>query len=86
MPRRARLSLKGVAHHVIQRGNHRSACFLRRGRLSTLPEMADGYAVLCDCRIHAYVLMTNHVHLLLTPDRANGVSDLMKRLGQCYVQ
>ena len=39
-----------------------------------------------DCAIHAYVLMTNHVHLLLTAATAEGPSMLMKHLGQCYVQ
>ena len=56
-----------MAWHIIQRGNNRSACFYAeedyRRYLDTLKEQADKH----DCQIHAYVLMTNHVHLLVTP-------------------
>lgn len=48
--------------------------------------MAKEYAVLCECQVHAYVLMTNHVHLLITPTYSGGLGVLMRRLGQCYVQ
>jgi putative transposase len=86
MPRRARLALAGVAWHIIQRGNNRSACFYAeedyRLYLDTLQEQAEKYG----CAVHAYVLMTNHVHLLLTPETADGPSLLMKHLGQRYVQ
>ena len=86
MPRRARLSLPGIPWHIIQRGNNRSACFYTEKDyhryLDTLKEQADKYG----CLIHAYVLMTNHVHLLLTPQREESASLLMKHLGQRYVQ
>ena len=86
MPRRARLSLPGIPWHIIQRGNNRSACFYTdedyRYYLDTLKEQADKYK----CLIHAYVLMTNHVHLLLTPEKKDSASLLMKHLGQRYVQ
>ena len=65
MPRRERLSLKGVAHHIIQRGDNRSACFYAEEDCQLYLKWLGEYAVLCDCRIHAYVLMINHVHLLL---------------------
>lgn len=86
MPRRARLAIAGIPWHIIQRGNNRTACFyadedyLRY--LDTLGEMARKYG----CAIHAYVLMTNHVHLLLTPKKADSAALLMKHLGQRYVQ
>lgn len=86
MPRRARLAIAGIPWHIIQRGNNRSACFyadedyLRY--LETLGEMARKYG----CDIHAYVLMTNHVHLLLTPKKIDSAGLLMKHLGQRYVQ
>jgi putative transposase len=86
MPRRARLKLAGLPVHLIQRGNNRGACFFTE----------EDYAFYLDrlgrlCRseaitLHAYVLMTNHVHLLLTPAQAEGPSRLMKQLGQRYVQ
>jgi putative transposase len=86
MPRRARLVMPGVAWHVIQRGNNRSACFYAeedyRFYLNTLKEQADKFG----CAVHAYVLMTNHVHLLLTPSRIDSVALTMKNLGQRYVQ
>lgn len=86
MPRRARIALAGIPWHVIQRGNNRSACFYAeedyRRYLETLHEQARRHG----CAIHAYVLMTNHVHLLLTPQRPDGVALLMKHLGQRYVQ
>lgn len=86
MPRRARLSLPGIPWHIIQRGNNRSACFYTDEDylyyLDTLREQADKYK----CLIHAYVLMTNHVHLLLTPEEKDSASLLMKHLGQRYVQ
>jgi len=86
MPRRARLVVTGIPWHIIQRGNNRSACFFADDDyyfyLSTLDEQARKVG----CLIHAYVLMTNHVHLLLTPSRENSAALLMKNLGQRYVQ
>ncbi len=86
MPRRARLALAGVPFHLIQRGNNRQACFFvdkdYRFYLDWLAEYADKTC----CSIHAYVLMTNHVHLLVSADRAEAPGALMKALGQRYVQ
>lgn len=86
MPRRARILLPGVAAHLIQRGNNRCACFYAeedyRLYLDHLTEAAETHG----CAIHAYCLMTNHVHLLLTPQRADSAGRLMKALGQRYVQ
>ena len=86
MPRQSRLVLPGVAVHVIQRGNNRHQCFFREGDyvlyLLHLRELARKY----ECAVHAYCLMTNHVHLLLTPAAPDAVSVLMRDLGQRYVQ
>ena len=86
MPRRPRITLAGVPLHLIQRGNNRQACFFSkddyRSYLNWLKEYSEKYS----CAIHAYVLMTNHVHLLITPRTAGGAGDLMKQLGQRYVQ
>lgn len=86
MPRRARLSLPGIPWHIIQRGNNRVPCFYAeedyRRYLDTLGELVPKYS----CAVHAYVLMTNHVHLLLTPQGAESTALLMKNLGQRYVQ
>ena len=86
MPRRARLSVPGIPWHIIQRGNNRSACFYAdedyRLYLQHLEELSAKFG----CAIHAYALMTNHVHLLLTPTMADSAALLMKHLGQRYVQ
>jgi len=86
MPRRPRLAIPGIPWHIIQRGNNRGACFYAeddyRYYLQTLTEQAEHYG----CAIHAYVLMTNHVHLLLTPSETDSASQLMKHVGQRYVQ
>jgi putative transposase len=86
MPRRPRLAIAGIPWHIIQRGNNRSACFYAdddyRYYLARLKEQSQKYK----CAIHAYVLMTNHVHLLLTPQKTESASLMMKHLGQRYVQ
>jgi len=86
MPRRARVLLPGVTLHLIQRGNNRSACFYAEEDylfyLEHLAEQAKKHG----CAVHAYCLMTNHVHLLLTPSKVESVGLLMKGLGQRYVQ
>jgi putative transposase len=86
MPRIARTVLPGVALHVVQRGNNRGACFFSDGdRLAYLRLLLE-YACEASCEVHAYCLMTNHVHLLLTPTEADACARLMKSLGQQYVQ
>ena len=86
MPRRARLRFAGVPLHIIQRGNNRITCFFAeqdyRFYLCHLEELAQRF----ECGVHAYVLMTNHVHLLITPSETDSASLLMKHLGQRYVQ
>ena len=86
MPRHARAILPDVAVHIIQRGNNRSACFHRDADylvyLDHLRELSRRHG----CEIHAYCLMTNHVHLLATPRSADACALLMKNLGQRYVQ
>ena len=86
MPRRARLAIPGIPWHIIQRGNNRSVCFHAGEDYQLYLHYLEEYATRFGCAIHAYVLMTNHVHLLLTPQRADSVALLMKNLGQRYVQ
>ena len=86
MPRTARFLLPGEPVHVIQRGHNRSTCFHdSRGHelyLGLLQQFADRDG----CAIHAYVLMTNHIHLLLTPAEAGSASELMRHVNQRYSQ
>lgn len=86
MPRKPRLSLPGQPQHVIQRGNNRQATFLVDEDYRLFIEMLLLAADQHDCQIHAYVLMTNHVHLLATPTTADGVGKMMQSLGRRYVQ
>lgn len=86
MPRRPRLILPEMPVHVIQRGNNRQACFYAdEDYLFYLDHLAEQSSK-SGCAIHAYCLMTNHVHLLLTPQKADSVGLMMKGLGQRYVQ
>jgi putative transposase len=85
MPRKPGFNLVGIPQHVIQRGNNREPCFYSeqdyQRYLYDLNEAAKKY----DCRIHAYVLMTNHVHILVTPMVDHGISNMMQALGRRYV-
>jgi putative transposase len=86
MPRRARLSIPGIPWHIIQRGNNRSVCFHAEEDFQFYLHYLQEFAIKFGCAIHAYVLMTNHVHLLLTPQQSDSASLLMKHLSQRYVQ
>jgi putative transposase len=86
MPRRARIPLPNVPIHLIQRGNNRQPCFFADEDYRRYLDWLTEYAGKTGCRVHAYVLMTNHVHLLLSCDRADAGGALMKSLGQRYVQ
>lgn len=85
MARLPRLILPDQPHHVILRGNNRQAIFYsdldREFLLSTLAESAAQYKV----ALHAYVLMDNHLHLLVTPPTADALSRMMQSLGRRYV-
>ena len=86
MPRRARVTLANVPHQIIQRGHNRSACFYAVEDYLLYIEWLCEYAHQFDCYVHAYVLMTNHVHLLISPTTSDGLANLVKNLGQRYVQ
>ena len=85
MPRHSRIVVPGVPFHLIQRGNNRTDCFASEGDyrfyLANLYEQARQHG----CLIHAYCLMTNHVHLLVTPTKPDSLGQMMKGVGQRYV-
>lgn len=85
MPRLPRSCPAGLPQHIIQRGNNRQPCFASaddfRVYLARLDEAARQYCV----DIHAYVCMTNHVHLLVSPRDTSGISAMMQALGRDYV-
>jgi putative transposase len=86
MPRRPRVTIPGVPVHLIQRGNNRHTCFFNSEDYRNYLEWLKEYAEKSECAVHAYVLMTDHVHLLVTPTKRSSVGTLMKCLGQRYVQ
>ena len=86
MPRRARLAIAGIPWHIIQRGNNRCACFYHEEDYDLYLKQLATQAHKFGCLVHAYCLMTNHVHLLITPPEKDSASLLMKNLGQRYVQ
>ena len=74
----------GHTLHLVQRGRGRAACFsCEQDRITYLGWLAE-YARASGCAVHAYVLMGNHVHLLLTPSRSDGVAFLVRQLDQRY--
>ena len=86
MPRQLRFMASGFAAHIVQRGHNRAACFRRDSDyllyLLHLRELSEKHG----CQVHAYCLMTNHVHILLTPATSDACTFLMRDLGQRYVQ
>ena len=84
MPRRARIYLPGHPYHIFQRGNNREACFVEpdnyRVYLDLWWECSKRYGV----AVHAYCLMTNHVHFLVTPEKPGSISWATRVVGSRY--
>ena len=79
-----RFDLAGLPQHIVQRGNNRLPCFMDdRDRSRYLRHLQEA-ALRHRCSIHAYVLMTNHVHMLATPTEPGAVSRMMQMLGRNY--
>jgi putative transposase len=86
MPRRARIVLPGIPAHLVQRGNNRADCFLRDQDRAFYLHHLGRLLIEERCALHAYCLMTNHVHLLVTANEPHGYARLMQRVGQLYSQ
>ena len=86
MPRSPRIHLPGFPLHIVQRGHNRGACFFAEEDYLAYREWLGEALKDTGCKLHAYVQMTNHVHLLLTPPETDTVSRLMISLGRRYVQ
>jgi putative transposase len=86
MARLPRLTVPGYAHHVIQRGNNRQAIVITDSDRQTLLDLIAENAHKHQVALHAYVLMDNHFHLLLTPETATGVPQMMQAVGRRYVR
>lgn len=85
MPRPQRYQIAGMPQHVIQRGNNRQATFRNRRDFAFYKTCLDQSSQDHRCQIHAYVLMTNHVHLLITPMANGAISNMMQCIGRRYV-
>jgi putative transposase len=86
MARMPRIVVPGQALHIIQRGNNRQPVFFSREDYRIYLETLQQAAATHGCAVHAYVLMTNHVHLLLTPKETTGPSCMMQAVGRKYVR
>ena len=86
MARQPRLTVPGYPHHIILRGNNRQAIVLDDADRRRLLDGLGEQAALAQVAVNAYVLMSNHLHLLLTPETAEGIPRLMQALGRNYVQ
>ena len=86
MPRRPRVHLAGIPLHIVHRGHNREACFFGEDDYHVDRDWLGEALTATGCQLHAYVQMTNHVHLLLTPPKPEAVSRLVISLGRRYVQ
>jgi REP-associated tyrosine transposase len=86
MARLGRYFLPDQPLHVIQRGNNREAIFFDADDYARYRDWLAAAAAEYDCAIHGYVLMTNHVHLLVTPRAADSLPRTMQSLGRRYVR
>lgn len=86
MPRRPRIKLAGLPQHVVQRGINREPCFFAEEDYYVYLHWLEKAATDWRCYIHAYALMTNHVHVLVTPETETGIANLMQAIGRRYVQ
>jgi REP-associated tyrosine transposase len=86
MPRQRRYFIPNIPQHVITRGVDRQPVFFQEQDYSLYLEALQEAAAASDCLIHAYVLMTNHVHLLVTPGRKRSLPLMMQAMGRNYVQ
>ncbi|MFC5521275.1 transposase [Polaromonas jejuensis] len=86
MARLPRLTLPGYPHHIIQRGNNRQAIFSSAADYQMLLALLDENTQKFGVALHAYVLMSNHFHLLATPGTAEGLPQMMQAVGRRYVR
>lgn len=85
MPRKPRLDLADIPQHINQRGNDWQPCFFTAADYLCYLAQLREIDLREGCRVHAYALMTNHVHLLVTPTAAGRIARMMQALGRRYV-
>lgn len=86
MARLPRIVLTGHPQHVIVRGNNREPIFIADEDYRFYLDKLQDACAKHECDLHAYVLMTNHIHLLITPHREDSISKALQMMGRYYVQ
>lgn len=86
MTRRRRVSWPGIAQHLIQRGNNRQICFADEQDMLAFGQWLCDYSSEHGVAVHAWVFMTNHVHILATPQEHSSIALMMQALGRRYVR
>ncbi len=86
MPRQPRPVIPEIPLQITQRGNNRQICFFDRSDFMVYLDLLRKAAKQSSCQLHAYVLMSNHIHLLVTPSDEAGPGAMMKSLGENYVR
>ncbi len=86
MARLQRIAPLDIPQHIIQRGNNRQACFACDQDMAFYAGLLHEYSTKFSVSLHAWVFMTNHVHLLVTPYLPGGVSNMMQSVGRRYVR
>ncbi len=86
MARRPRMAVPAYPHHLIQRGNNRQAIFFTEDDYRSYVAALQQAKSTCQCRLYAYVLMTNHVHLLVEPTQVGDLGRFMQSVGRRYVR
>jgi putative transposase len=88
VPRRSRMYVPGLPYHIVQRGNNREACFIEAENYQFYLELWKSISRRYGCAVHAWCLMTNHIHFLVTPASKESISSTMKVVGSryaCYI-
>lgn len=86
MARMQRIAPLKIPQHIIQRGNNRQTCFACNQDMAFYASLLYEYSTKFSVSLHAWVFMTNHVHLLATPCSPGGVSNMMQSVGRRYVR
>jgi putative transposase len=86
MPRRARQYIPDLPYHIVQRGNNREACFIEPENYQFYLELWQELSLKYQVAVHAYCLMINHIHFLVTPATDDSISKAMKAIGNRYEQ
>lgn len=84
VPRRSRMYIPELPYHIVQRGNNREACFIEPEDYRFYLDLWEKLSMRYGCIVHAYCLMGNHIHFLVTPAHKTSISNTMKVVGSRY--